>query len=84
MDYWQGVPEADKTALVYTQASYNTEAQQVVWTAHPPTNEGDVKERQGPFVPVIHNYAGSEETMLPCPRMSIRQWLISTQVVIPT
>jgi len=66
-DYWQGVPEADKTALVYTQASYNTEAQQVVWTAHPPTNEGDVKERQGPFVPVIHNYAAVGRDHAPMP-----------------
>jgi len=66
-NYWESLPQVDKTALVYTQASYHTEAQQVVWTAHPPTNEGDVKERQGPFVPVIHNYAAVGRDHAPMP-----------------
>jgi len=30
-------------------------------------NEGDVKERQGPFVPVIHNYAAVGRNHAPMP-----------------
>jgi len=42
-DYWQSLPQADKTALVYTQTSYHSSAQRVAQTIELPTNEGDVK-----------------------------------------
>jgi hypothetical protein len=67
MDYWQSLPQADKTALVYTQANYNRDAQGVAWTAYPPTNEGDVKDRQGRFVPDMHNYAAVGINHAPMP-----------------
>ena len=56
-NYWERLPQTDKTALVYTQALYHGNAQRVTRTIGPPTNEGDVKDRQGTFVPDIHNYA---------------------------
>ena len=66
-NYWESLPQADKTALVYTQANYNRDAQGVVWTAYPPTNEGDVKDRQGRFVPDMHNYAAVGMNHAPMP-----------------
>jgi len=56
-NYWQNLPHADKAAMVYTQTLYHGNAQRVARTIGPPTNEGDVKDRQGTLVPDIHNYA---------------------------
>ena len=55
--YWQNLPQVDKTALVYTLAVYHNTAQRVTRTIGPPMNEGDVKDRQGTFIPDMHNHA---------------------------
>lgn len=66
-DYWQRVPQADKTAWVFTLASYHTIGNRVMRTQFPPTNEGDIKDRQSHFVPDIHNYAAVGEGYAPRP-----------------
>jgi hypothetical protein len=65
-DYWQRVPQVDKAALVYAQGTYNFTANEVLQT-YPPTNEGDIKDRQGRFVPPIHNYAAVGHNHAPRP-----------------
>ena len=66
-DYWQSLPQVDKTALVYTQTSYNNNAQRVTRTIDLPTNEGDVKARQELLIPDIHNYTAVGFNHAPMP-----------------
>jgi len=66
-NYWQNLPQTDKTAFVYTQASYNNRAQQVARAVSPPTNEGDVKDRQGSLVPDVYNHAAVGLNHAPMP-----------------